>query len=244
MANVIARTNRPALIISHNKTLAAQLYGEFKQYFPENAVEFFISYYDYYQPEAYIPQRDLFIEKDASVNAEIDKLRLRATAALAERRDVVIIASVSCIYGLGSPDDYKFMVRVFETGQEIDRQDILKQLVSILYTRDDIGFSRGSFRVRGDVVEIFPAYDDFVYRIEMFGDEIEKITKVQHVSGEVVEAKEKVAIYPAKHFVTSPERLGNAIKELKLSSISGFWKCGKKTRSLKHTGLNSALATT
>jgi excinuclease ABC subunit B len=216
MANVIARTNRPALIISHNKTLAAQLYGEFKQYFPENAVEFFISYYDYYQPEAYIPQRDLFIEKDASVNAEIDKLRLRATAALAERRDVVIIASVSCIYGLGSPDDYKFMVRVFETGQEIDRQDILKQLVSILYTRDDIGFSRGSFRVRGDVVEIFPAYDDFVYRIEMFGDEIEKITKVQHVSGEVVEAKEKVAIYPAKHFVTSPERLGNAIKEIEV----------------------------
>ncbi len=211
MANVIANLDRPALIISHNKTLAAQLYGEFRQFFPDNAVEFFISYYDYYQPEAYLPQRDLYIEKDSSVNEEIDKLRLRATAALMERRDVIIVASVSCIYGLGNPDDYKFMVRLFETGQQIDRQQIMRSLVDILYTRNDLDFKRGTFRVRGDVLDIYPAYDDYAIRIEMFGDEIESIKKTDPVSGKILEKKEKVAVYPAKHFVTSPEKIANAI---------------------------------
>lgn len=214
MANVIARANRPTLILSHNKTLAAQLYGEFRQYFPENAVEFFISYYDYYQPEAYLPQRDLFIEKDSSVNEEIDKLRLRATAALMERRDVIIIASVSCIYGLGNPEDYKYLVRVFSKGEAIERQSLLRSLVDILYTRNDMNFVRGTFRVRGDVVEVFPAYDDIAIRIELFGDEIESISTFDPLSGNKIEEKEKVAIYPAKHFVITPDRLGHAINRI------------------------------
>jgi excinuclease ABC subunit B len=216
MANVIAEVNRPTLILSHNKTLAAQLYGEFKQYFPNNAVEFFISYYDYYQPEAYLPQRDLFIEKDASVNDEIDKLRLRATTALMERRDVIIIASVSCIYGLGSPDDYKQMVVIFTRGQEIEREALLRSLVDILYTRNDLNFVRGTFRVRGDVIEIYPAYDDYAIRVEMFGDEIETISKIDPVSGKLLEKSERAAVYPAKHFVMAADRLGKAISTIEV----------------------------
>jgi excinuclease ABC subunit B len=211
MANVIAGYGRPALVISHNKTLAAQLYGELRGFFPDNAVEFFISYYDYYQPEAYIPSTDTFIEKDTSINDDIDRLRLRATSSLLERNDVVIVASVSCIYGLGSPEDYKDMLVFLQAGQSVERDKLLKNLIDIHYSRNDIEFGRGHFRVRGDVIEIHPAYDDEVVRIQMFGDEIEKITLVNVVDGSVLAEKSKHAIYPAKHFVTRESKLLNAI---------------------------------
>jgi excinuclease ABC subunit B len=211
MANVIADYGKPALVISHNKTLAAQLYGELRGFFPENAVEFFISYYDYYQPEAYIPSTDTFIEKDTSINDDIDRLRLRATSSLLERNDVVIVASVSCIYGLGSPEDYKDMLVFLQAGQSVERDKLLKNLIDIHYSRNDIEFGRGHFRVRGDVIEIHPAYDDEVVRIQMFGDEIEKITLVNVVDGSVLAEKSKHAIYPAKHFVTRESKLLNAI---------------------------------
>ncbi len=214
MANVIANVNRPTLIISHNKTLAAQLYGEMRGFFPHNAVEYFISYYDYYQPEAYIPTTDTFIEKDTAINDEIDRLRLKAASSLLTRRDVIIVASVSCIYGLGSPEDWKKMNLFLDRGQHIDRNKILQRLVEILYTRNDVAFERGTFRVRGDVIEVIPAYEREAIRIELWGDEIERITVVDVVSGEIVNELERVAIYPAKHFVTPNERLEAAIEAI------------------------------
>ncbi len=214
MANVIANYGKPALIISHNKTLAAQLYGELKGFFPENAVEFFISYYDYYQPEAYIPQTDIFIEKDTSINDDIDRLRLRATSSLLERQDVVIVASVSCIYGLGSPSDYKEMLVFLETGKHYERDQLLRDLIDIHYVRNDIDFDRGHFRVRGDVVEVHPAYEEEAVRIEFFGDEIERIMIVNLVDGHVIAQKNRHAIYPARHFVTEPENLQRAIGDI------------------------------
>jgi excinuclease ABC subunit B len=214
MANVIKAYGRPTLIISHNKTLAAQLYGEFKSYFPNNAVEFFISYYDYYQPEAYIPVTDTYIEKDTSINDDIDRLRLRATASLLQRRDVVIVASVSCIYGIGSPQTYKDQMVFMKTGQKRDRDDLLRDLIKIHYSRNDIDFSRGTFRVRGDTIEIFPAYDLEPYRVEFFGDEIEKIVEIDHVNGKAKQEHPVLAIYPAKHFITSPDELEKAIANI------------------------------
>lgn len=211
MANVIAAAGKPALIISHNKTLAAQLYSEFKEFFPHNAVEYFVSYYDYYQPEAYIPHSDIFIEKDSSINEDIDRLRLSATSSLMSRDDVIIVASVSCIYGLGSPEEYGEMLAFFEEGQEIARDQILKKLIAIHYERNDYDFSRSTFRVRGDTVEVFPAYTKTAYRIEQFGDRIEHIYEIDPLTGNVLNHVKKVGIYPAKHFVTTPERLESAI---------------------------------
>jgi excinuclease ABC subunit B len=212
MANVIARVGLPTLIISHNKTLAAQLYGEFKSFFPDNAVEYFISYYDYYQPEAYIPSTDTYIEKDTSVNEEIDRLRLRATSSLLERDDVIIVASVSCIYGLGSPKDYRDLLVFLEQGQRLERDQMLRQLIDIHYSRNDIAFERGTFRVRGDVVEIRPAYEEIAVRVEFFGDEVDKIAVVNPLTGEMMEQKRRAAIYPAKHFVTTYPKIEEAIR--------------------------------
>ena len=214
MANVIANYGKPTLVISHNKTLAAQLYGEFKGFFPENAVEFFISYYDYYQPEAYLPSTDLYIEKDTSVNDDIDRMRLRATSSLLSREDVVIVASVSCIYGLGSPADYKDMLVFLEIWQHVDRDDLLKRLIDIHYVRNDIEFGRGHFRVRGDVIEIHPAYEEEAVRIDFFGDEIEKISIVNLVDGHVINRTDRYAVYPARHFVTGEANLQRAIKDI------------------------------
>lgn len=215
LANVIANYGRPTLVISHNKTLAAQLYGEFKSFFPKNAVEYFISYYDYYQPEAYIPATDTYIEKDTSINEEIDRLRLKATSSLMEREDVIIVASVSCIYGLGSPSDFRDLLCFIEKDAEIDRHQLLNRLIDIQYTRNDMDFHRGTFRVRGDVIEIFPAYEEFAYRVEMWGDTIERITKINPLTGEVLEERPRVAIYPAKHFVTTAPKLETAIQSIK-----------------------------
>ncbi|ACB85604.1 excinuclease ABC subunit UvrB [Natranaerobius thermophilus] len=215
MANVIQRLQRPTLVIAHNKTLAAQLCGEFKEFFPENAVEYFVSYYDYYQPEAYIPQTDTYIEKDASINDEIDKLRHSATSALFERRDVIIVASVSCIYGLGSPEEYREQVLSLRCGMEKDRDEILKGLVDIQYSRNDVNFTRGTFRVRGDVIEVFPAsYTETAVRIELFGDEIERITEIDTLTGEILGERNHVAIFPASHFVTRRSKLEKAIESI------------------------------
>ncbi|GEB76865.1 excinuclease ABC subunit UvrB [Sporolactobacillus inulinus] len=212
MSNVIARVKKPTLVIAHNKTLAGQLYNEFKEFFPNNAVEYFVSYYDYYQPEAYIPQTDTYIEKDSSINDEIDKLRHSATSALFERRDVIIVASVSCIYGLGSPEEYGSLVLSLRPGMEKERDAMLRQLVDIQYTRNDINFTRGTFRVRGDVVEIFPASrDDHCIRVEFFGDEIDRLTEMDPMTGEIVGERDHVAIYPASHFVTGQEKMKRAI---------------------------------
>jgi excinuclease ABC subunit B len=207
MANVIYNLNLPTLIISHNKTLAAQLYGEFRGFFPENAVEFFISYYDYYQPEAYVPSSDTFIEKDSSVNDEIDRLRLRATSSLLARKDVVIIASVSCIYGLGSPDDYQKLLVIARKGEKVERNDILLRLIDIQYSRNDFDFRRGTFRVRGDVVDIFPAYEEDAIRLEFFGNEIEQISTIDTVTGEMKQEMPTAIIYPARHFVTTEDKM-------------------------------------
>jgi excinuclease ABC subunit B len=212
MANVIARVQRPTLVISHNKTLAAQLYSEFKEFFPENAVAYFVSYYDYYQPEAYIPARDIYIEKDASINDDIDRLRLRATSALMHRRDVIIVASVSCIYGLGAPEDYQAMVVPLRVGQAIARDDVLRALVDIQYERNDVEFGRGKFRVRGDVVELYPAYEEFAYRIEFFGDQIETIQIINPTSGTVLGQEQETYIYPAKHFVLPEDRVERGVE--------------------------------
>lgn len=215
MANIIENVNKPTLILAHNKTLAAQLYGEFKEFFPENAVEYFVSYYDYYQPEAYVASSDTYIEKDASINDEIDKLRHSATAALLERRDVIIISSVSCIYGLGDPKDYKEMMLSLRPGDEKDRDDVIKRLIEIQYERNDINFTRGTFRVRGDVLEIFPAGDDEkAIRVEFFGDEIDRITEIDYLTGKIVGTRSHVAIFPASHYVTTPERIEEAIKRI------------------------------
>ncbi|MBE2905508.1 excinuclease ABC subunit UvrB [Anoxybacillus sp. FSL W8-0382] len=215
ISNVIQQVNKPTLVIAHNKTLAGQLYSEFKQFFPHNAVEYFVSYYDYYQPEAYVPQTDTYIEKDASINDEIDKLRHSATSALFERRDVIIIASVSCIYGLGSPEEYRELVVSLRVGMEIERDHLLRRLVDIQYERNDIDFRRGTFRVRGDVVEIFPASrDEHCIRIEFFGDEIERIREVDALTGHVMAEREHVAIFPASHFVTREEKMKLAIENI------------------------------
>ncbi len=214
IANLIEKVNRPTLVLSHNKTLVAQLYGEFKALFPDNAVEFFISYYDYYQPEAYLPATDIYIEKDADINEEIERLRLRATSSLLERRDVIIVSSVSCIYGLGSPEDYEQMHVIVTVGDQADRDDITRRLVDIQYVRNDFGLERGNFRVRGDVLEIMPAYDDRVIRVEFFGDYIEAISEVNKVTGKVVDTRSRAAIYPAKHFVTTRPRIENAIDKI------------------------------
>jgi len=215
MANVIAQFDLPVLVISHNKTLAAQLYEEFRELFPENAVEYFVSYYDYYQPEAYIPQRDIYIEKDASKNADLDRLRLSTTTSLSTRDDVIIVASVSCIFGLGSPEDYKASVVAVRTGDSVDRNILLGRLADIQYTRNDIDFQRGTFRVRGDVVELYPSYESFAIRIELFGDEVEKITYINPVSGETLAGEEQVFIYPAEHYVMPGERVSSAVESIK-----------------------------
>ena len=219
MAKVIEQMNRPALVLAHNKTLAAQLYHEFKQFFPHNAVEYFVSYYDYYQPEAYIPAGDVYIEKEATVNDELDKLRLAATRSLFERRDCIIVASVSCIYGLGSPEAYYGMLLFLEKGQKIKRQDIVRKLVEILYERTEGDFRRGTFRVRGDVIEVFPTYDDNAYRIEMFGDEVESLAQIDPLFGTVKQKYARLPIYPKSHYVMQPERkmtaVGSILEELK-----------------------------
>ncbi len=215
MANVIAKLNKPTLILAHNKTLAAQLYSEFKEFFPHNAVEYFVSYYDYYQPEAYVPQTDTFIEKDSAINDEIDKLRHSATAALAERRDVIIVASVSCIYGLGDPIDYNQMTLSLRPGMVKDRDSVLKRLVELQYNRNDMNLARGTFRVRGDVLEIMPiAEDKNAYRVEFFGDEIDRIVEVDTLTGEIVGAREHILLFPASHYVTPPEKMEKAIASI------------------------------
>jgi excinuclease ABC subunit B len=215
ISNVIKEVNKPTLVIAHNKTLAGQLYSEFKEFFPNNAVEYFVSYYDYYQPEAYVPQTDTYIEKDASINDEIDKLRHSATSALFERRDVIIIASVSCIYGLGSPEEYRELVVSLRVGMEMERDQLLRRLVDIQYERNDIDFQRGTFRVRGDVVEIFPASrDEHCIRVEFFGDEIDRIREVDALTGEIIAEREHVAIFPASHFVTRDEKMQIAIQNI------------------------------
>ncbi|MCA9157888.1 MAG: excinuclease ABC subunit UvrB [Planctomycetales bacterium] len=211
MANVIQRVQRPTLILSHNKTLAAQLYSEFRDFFPHNAVHYFVSYYDYYQPEAYIPARDVYIEKDSSINEEIDRLRLAATSALVSRRDVIIVASVSSIYGLGNPEDYRGMVVPLKVGESINRDDVLLRLIDIQYQRNDTGFERSKFRVRGDCLEVWPSYEEFSYRIELWGDDIEQISITNPLTGEVISRLDEVFIYPAKHFVTPEERVEAAI---------------------------------
>ncbi len=215
MANVIAQLNKPTLVIAHNKTLAAQLYGEFKEYFPSNAVEYFVSYYDYYQPEAYVPSSDTYIAKDSSINDEIDKLRLSATSALAERRDVVIVASVSCIYGLGSPVDYKNMVVSLRPGMERDRDEMIRKLIDIQYDRNEMDFKRGTFRVRGDVVEIFPAESsDTAIRVEFFGDEIERLLEIDVLTGEIKSELSHAAIFPASHYVVPMEKIREAVLDI------------------------------
>ncbi|MGD8497104.1 MAG: excinuclease ABC subunit UvrB, partial [Gemmatimonadales bacterium] len=211
MAGVIADTGRPTLVMSHNKTLAAQLYGELRQFFPHNSVEYFISYYDYYQPEAYVPATDTYIEKDASINEDIDRLRLRATSSLMERRDVVVVASVSAIYGLGDPRGYKSMMLTLEVGQQMSRRDILMGLVGIQYNRNDYDLNRGTFRVRGDVIEVLPAYEEQAVRIELFGDEVERITKIDPLTGNTIARLETTAIFPATHYAIEPDRLERAI---------------------------------
>ena len=211
MANIIEQVQKPTLVISHNKTLAAQLHGEFKEFFPENAVEYFVSYYDYYQPEAYVPSTDTYIEKDSDINAEIEKLRHSATAALAERRDVIIVASVSCIYGLGSPFDYENQLISLRPGMEKPRNEILRKLVDIQYNRNDLAFERGTFRVRGDIIDVFPAGSDKAVRIELFGDEIESIKEMNPLTGEILGLRNHVAIYPASHYVTSKENMEKAL---------------------------------
>jgi len=229
MANVIQNIGRPTLVLSHNKTLAAQLYSEFKAFFPHNAVHYFVSYYDYYQPEAYIPQRDIYIEKDASINQEIDRLRLAATSSLVSRRDVIIVASVSCIYGLGSPEDYKAMMVSLRRGDVIDRDEMLRKLIDVQYERNDFEFARGKFRVRGDSVELWPAYEEFALRIEFWGDEVESLAIVNPTSGEVVEPQEELFVYPAKHFVLPEHRIESAVAAIRQ-------ELEERLEQLKNTG--------
>ena len=230
MAHVIAQSKRPALVMSHNKTLAAQLYGELRSLLPANAVEYFVSYYDYYQPEAYIPATDTYIEKDASINEDIERLRLRATSSLIERRDVVVVASVSCIYGLGNPVDYRGLMLHLEVGEEVPRQQILRGLVDILYKRNDIAFERGTFRVRGDTVEVFPAYEEQAVRIELWGDEVERITRFDPLTGETIAVLDRTAIYPASHYVTrrrTIEEMAPMIREEMGEQVAKFREAGR-----------------
>lgn len=239
MANVIQAVQKPTLVLSHNKTLAAQLYSEFKEFFPLNAVHYFVSYYDYYQPEAYIPQRDIYIEKDASINEEIDRLRLASTSALVSRSDVIIIASVSCIYGLGSPEDYRKMMVDLRVGQSIQRDDLLLRLVDIQYERNDIDFQRSKFRIRGDSMELWPSYEEFAYRIEMWGDDIEQISIINPLTGEVISKLNEIYIYPAKHFVTPDERLASAIHEIRNELETQLEKFKSEGKLLEAQRLNA-----
>lgn len=230
MANVIQQIQRPTLVLSHNKTLAAQLYAEFREFFPHNAVTYFVSYYDYYQPEAYIPQRDIYIEKDSSINEEIDRLRLLATSALVSRNDVIVVATVSCIYGLGSPKDYLNMMVPLHVGQQIDRENLLMRLIDIQYDRNDFDPGRAKFRVRGDVIEVWPAYEEFAYRIELWGDEIEKLCVIDPVSGRESQSLKEIYIYPAKHFVLPQSRVDAALGEIREeldATLKQFQKEGK-----------------
>src|SRR5256712_6368452 len=216
MANVVARVNKPTLVIAPNKTLAAQLYNEFRELFPENAVRYFVSYYDYYQPEAYVPSSDTYIEKDASINDEIDKLRHSATKALLERNDVLIVASVSCIYGLGEPEVYFEMLVFLEEGQTIERDRVLRKLVDIQYQRNDYDFHRGTFRVRGDTVEVFPAYEESrAVRVEFFGDQVEALYEIDPLRGKIIRKLQAIAIYPASHYVTTSDRMETAVRNIR-----------------------------
>ena len=215
MANIIQALQRPTLVISHNKTLAAQVYAEFKEFFPHNAVHYFVSYYDYYQPEAYIPQRDIYIEKDASINENIERLRLAATSALVSRRDVIIVASVSSIYGIGSPEDYRQAMVALHVGQVVDRDEVLARLVSIQYDRNDVALEPGKFRVRGDCVEVYPSYEEFAFRLEFWGDEVEQLSLIHPVSGQIIERRQELFIYPAKHFILPEERIAAGIEEIR-----------------------------
>ena len=231
MANVIQQLNKPTLIIAHNKTLAAQLYGEMKEFFPNNAVEYFVSYYDYYQPEAYVPSTDTYIEKDSAINDEIDKLRHSATAALSERKDVIIVSSVSCIYGLGSPIDYQEMVISLRPGMIKDRDEVIHKLIDIQYDRNDMDFKRGTFRVRGDVLEVYPAYSgNEAFRIEFFGDEVDRIQEIDSVTGEVRAQLGHVAIFPASHYVVPKEKMEEAAKNILIdnSFMSAYEKLKKE----------------
>ncbi len=239
MANVIQQMKRPTLVLSHNKTLAAQLYSEFRDFFPNNAVHYFVSYYDYYQPEAYIPQRDVYIEKDASINEEIDRLRLAATSALVSRNDVVIVASVSSIYGLGSPEDYRNMVVPLRVGQSIIRDDVLLRFVDIQYERNDVAFERSRFRVRGDCIELWPSYEEFAYRIELWGDDVEQISIINPLTGEVISRLEEVFIFPAKHFVTPESRIESAIKLIRQELEEQLKKFESESKLLEAQRLNA-----
>ncbi len=233
MANVIRHYGRPTLVISHNKTLAAQLYSEFREFFPDNAVQYFVSYYDYYQPEAYIPQRDIYIEKDASINPDLDRLRLAATSALMSRKDVIIVASVSCIYGLGDPEDYREMTLTITKGDVLDRDDALMKLVKIQYDRNDTVFQRGTFRVRGDTVEVYPAYEEFGWRIELFGEEVERIAAVDPLTGATLSEEDSVTIYPAKHFVMPEERITGAIERIEAELVERLAELKSKGKFLE-----------
>ena len=215
VAKVMEALNRPALVLAHNKTLAAQLYHEFRHFFPQNAVEYFVSYYDYYQPEAYIPAADVYIEKESTINDELDKLRMSATRSLFERRDVLIVASVSCIYGIGSPEAYYGMLVLLEKGQKISRHDILRRLVEIQYERNDVDFKRGTFRVRGDVIEVYPTYEDNAYRIEMWGEQVESLAQIDPLFGQVKQSLDRLPIYPRTHYVLPAERKDDAIDHIK-----------------------------
>lgn len=239
MANVIANVGRPTLVISHNKTLAAQLYSEFKEFFPENAVEYFVSYYDYYQPEAYIPHTDIYIEKDSSINEDIDRLRLSATSSLMSRDDCIIVASVSCIYGLGSPEEYGEMLVRLSEGEEISRDALLKKLISIHYERNDYDFKRSTFRVRGDTVEVFPAYTQTAFRVEQSGDRIEHIYEINPVTGDPINNVKKIAVYPAKHFVTTPDRIEDAVKSIEEELTQRLEELRKANKLLEAQRLES-----
>ncbi|MFO0917043.1 MAG: DEAD/DEAH box helicase family protein [Planctomycetaceae bacterium] len=239
MANVIAELQRPALVLSHNKTLAAQLFAEFRDFFPHNAVSYFVSYYDYYQPEAYIPQRDIYIEKDASINEEIDRLRLAATSALVSRRDVVVVASVSCIYGLGSPKDYLEAMVPLRVGEFIDRDEFLRKLCDIQYTRNDIVPQRAHFRVRGDVVEVWPAYEEFAYRVELWGEEVEKLAIINPLTGEELKRLEEIYVYPAKHYVLPEDRIDAACREIEGELVQQLEKFRREGKLLEAQRLNA-----
>src|SRR4030081_136329 len=233
MAQTIAKVNRPTLVMVHNKTLAAQLYQEFRRFFPENAVEYFVSYYDYYQPEAYVPATDSYIEKEATINEEIDRMRLSATRSLFERRDVIIVASVSCIYGLGSPEAYYGMLLPLERGQRISRDEILRKLVEIQYERNDTDFGRGTFRVRGDIVEVIPSYEELGLRIELFGDEVDALTTFDPLTGRSLRKHDKIAVYPKSHFVAPRDRTKRAVETIKEELIQRRGDLEKEGRLLE-----------
>jgi excinuclease ABC subunit B len=239
IANVIQQVQKPTMVISHNKTLAAQLYAEFREFFPYNSVHYFVSYYDYYQPEAYIPQRDIYIEKDSSINEEIDRLRLATTSSLVSRDDVIIVASVSSIYGLGSPADYKEMMVSLVRGQTVDRDEVLERLISILYERNDVSFERSKFRVRGDCVEIWPAYEQFAYRIEFWGDDVDQLSIINPTSGETISQEEQLFIYPAKHFVMPEDRIEYAVKSMTLELQNQLKKFNEEGKLLEAQRLNA-----